>query len=126
MQRGSGVDGPVGTFIFVTVILIFGAAGEEILFRGYGFQVLLRSIGPYATILPVGVLFGALHASNPHVTNLGLVNTAVCVHTLPRCDPRPLIASLVLVPSPIQHWKTHRWSCLSYAAWRSLLRPAPF
>jgi membrane protease YdiL (CAAX protease family) len=24
----------------------------------------------------VGVLFGALHASNPHVTNLGLANTA--------------------------------------------------
>jgi len=76
MQPGSSVERPVGTFIFVTVILIFGAAGEEILFRGYGFQVLLRSIGPFAAILPVGVLFGALHASNPHVTSLGLVNTA--------------------------------------------------
>jgi 2-hydroxychromene-2-carboxylate isomerase len=58
----------VRTFVFVTVILIFGAAGEEILFRGYGFQVLLRSIGPFATILPVGVLFGALHAGNPLFT----------------------------------------------------------
>ncbi len=76
MQPGPKVEAPVGTFVFVTLILTFGAAGEEILFRGYGFQVLLRSIGAYATILPVGVLFGALHAGNPHVTNLGLVNTA--------------------------------------------------
>src|SRR5439155_14957059 len=29
LQPGSGVEGPVGTFVFVTVILIFGAAGEE-------------------------------------------------------------------------------------------------
>ena len=58
------------------VMLTFGAAGEEVLFRGYGFQVLLRTIGPYATILPVGVLFGALHAANPNVDKLGLINTA--------------------------------------------------
>jgi membrane protease YdiL (CAAX protease family) len=76
MQAATRVEGPWRTFVFVTLVLIFGAAGEEILFRGYGFQVLLRNIGPFATILPVGVVFGALHASNPHVTSLGLVNTA--------------------------------------------------
>jgi membrane protease YdiL (CAAX protease family) len=64
------------TFVFITVILILGAAGEEVLFRGYGFQVLLRSTGPFTTILPVGVLFGAMHTTNPHASNLGLVNTA--------------------------------------------------
>jgi hypothetical protein len=64
------------TFVFITVILILGAAGEEILFRGYGFQVLLRSTGPFTAILPVGVLFGAMHLTNPHASNLGLVNTA--------------------------------------------------
>jgi len=69
-------EGHWRTFVFITVILILGAAGEEILFRGYGFQVLLRSTGPFTTILPVGVLFGAMHTSNPHVSNLGLVNTA--------------------------------------------------
>ena len=66
----------VRTLLFVTVMLFFGAAGEEMLFRGYGFQILLRSFGPYATILPVGVLFAALHATNPHASALGLVNTA--------------------------------------------------
>jgi membrane protease YdiL (CAAX protease family) len=69
-------EGHWRTFVFITLILILGAAGEEILFRGYGFQVLLRSTGPFATILPVGVLFGAMHTTNPHASNLGLVNTA--------------------------------------------------
>jgi len=65
----------LSAFLFVMLMLFFGAAGEEILFRGYGFQVLLRSAGPLATILPVGVVFGALHASNPHVSPLGIANT---------------------------------------------------
>lgn len=66
------------TAIFIPLLLLMGAAGEEILFRGYGFQVLLRTMGPYATILPVGVLFALLHASNPNAGEypLGLVNTA--------------------------------------------------
>jgi membrane protease YdiL (CAAX protease family) len=72
----SGPDAHLRIFVFVMVMLAFGAAGEEVLFRGYGFQVLLRTIGPYATILPVGVLFGALHAANPNVDRLGLINTA--------------------------------------------------
>jgi len=65
-----------GTFAFVGLMLLAGSAGEEILFRGYGFQLLLRSLGPSATILPVGVLFAALHAANPNSTYLGLANTA--------------------------------------------------
>lgn len=64
------------TLLYVAVMLFFGAAGEEMLFRGYGFQVLLRNFGPYATILPVGVLFAALHSTNPHASALGLINTA--------------------------------------------------
>jgi membrane protease YdiL (CAAX protease family) len=59
-------------------LLLFGAAGEEVVFRGYGFQVLLRALGPFATIVPTGVLFALLHASNPNAWDykLGLVNTA--------------------------------------------------
>jgi membrane protease YdiL (CAAX protease family) len=76
LKPAAGDEASWRIFIFVMLMLICGSAGEEVLFRGYGFQVLLRSAGPYATILPVGVLFGALHASNPHVSALGLVNTA--------------------------------------------------
>jgi membrane protease YdiL (CAAX protease family) len=68
--------GNAGSFVFVTLSLLFGSAGEEMLFRGYGFQVLLRGLGDWTTILPVGVIFAALHAVNPHATWLGLANTA--------------------------------------------------
>jgi membrane protease YdiL (CAAX protease family) len=64
------------TVAFVAVLLWFGAAGEEIFFRGYAFQRLLAVLGPAATVLPVGVLFAVLHAANPHATPLGLANTA--------------------------------------------------
>jgi membrane protease YdiL (CAAX protease family) len=66
----------VASLCFVSVLLFFGAAGEEMLFRGYGFQVLLRGIGTWTTILPVGIVFGALHGGNPNATWLGLANTA--------------------------------------------------
>jgi membrane protease YdiL (CAAX protease family) len=66
----------LGALFLVPVLLFLGSAGEEILFRGYGFQVLLRSAGDYATILPVGILFALLHAGNPNASYLGLANTA--------------------------------------------------
>ena len=66
----------VGSFFFVTVLLLFGSAGEEMLFRGFGFQVLMRAAGEWTTVLPVGMVFAALHAGNPNATWLGLANTA--------------------------------------------------
>ena len=69
----SGISWP--SLLFFLVALLFGAAGEEVLFRGYAFQVLIEKIGPYATILPVAVFFGFGHAGNPHATNLSIFNT---------------------------------------------------
>lgn len=64
-----------GSVIFYLAILVFGAAGEELIFRGYAFQLLIERIGPFATILPAGVLFGLGHSWNPSATALGIVNT---------------------------------------------------
>ena len=64
-----------GSLLLVTVVLLFGAVGEEMLFRGYGFQILMNALGPYATILPVSVLFGLAHSQNQNVGALGIVNT---------------------------------------------------
>jgi uncharacterized protein len=63
------------SFFFVSIVLLFGAVGEEMLFHGYAFQLLIRSLGAFATILPAGVLFGFAHAGNLNVTALGLINT---------------------------------------------------
>lgn len=67
--------GSVGAFFFVSLVLLFGAVGEEMLFRGYGFQALVAGIGPFASILPVSLLFAWLHAGNDYASTLGLVNT---------------------------------------------------
>ena len=69
------VEHPWASFAFDGLILFFGAMGEELLFRGYAFQLLIRSLGPFATILPTSVIFGLLHAANPDANALGIVNT---------------------------------------------------
>jgi uncharacterized protein len=61
--------------LFTSILLLFGAVGEEMLFRGYGFQVLVKGIGPFATVLPVAVLFGFAHSLNPSFGPLALINT---------------------------------------------------
>jgi membrane protease YdiL (CAAX protease family) len=65
------------SLLLVSIVLLFGAVGEEMLFRGYGFQVLVKAIGPFATILPMGVLFGLAHSQNLHFTWLALLNTVL-------------------------------------------------
>jgi len=82
LLAGTGhlVARPNGVFawsslLFYLAVLAFGAAGEEMIFRGYAFQLLIEKIGPFATVLPVGVIFGFAHSSNPHATVLGILNT---------------------------------------------------
>jgi membrane protease YdiL (CAAX protease family) len=60
---------------FVSLVLLFGAFGEEMLFHGYAFQLLIRRLGAFATILPAAVLFGLAHMGNPNATWLGIGNT---------------------------------------------------
>lgn len=66
----------IGTLSFVTAALAIGSAGEEILFRGYGFQILMAAAGPFAAIFPVGALFALMHTGNPSATWFGIANTA--------------------------------------------------
>ena len=63
------------SLLFISIVLLFGAVGEEMLFRGYAFQVLVKAIGPFATILPMSVLFGLAHSDNLNFSWLALTNT---------------------------------------------------
>jgi len=65
-----------GSVAFLVAMLAAGSIGEELLFRGYGLQVLIAAIGPWATVLPLGILFGALHLGNPGATYLSSAITA--------------------------------------------------
>ncbi len=55
------------TLVVSFVVFLLGAAAEEMLFRGYPFQTLLRSWPVWAAMLPVSVPFALVHLANPHV-----------------------------------------------------------
>src|SRR5579875_2165036 len=65
-----------GLFFYFFAILV-AAMGEEMIFRGYVFQLLVEKMGPFATVLPMAVIFGLMHLSNPHSSFLGVLNTSL-------------------------------------------------
>jgi uncharacterized protein len=71
----AGVEHRWASLAFGGLALFFGVMGEELLFRVYAFQLLIRSLGPFATILPTSVIFGLMHSGNLNVSFLGIVNT---------------------------------------------------
>ena len=67
--------GPGRGFPWLELLAVFFPAvlHEELLFRGYPFQKLLRWSRPFA-LLVVALIFAALHAGNSSATTIGLVN----------------------------------------------------
>lgn len=63
------------SLFFVTLLLLFGAIGEELLFRGYGFQILIPGIGAMPALLLSSLAFGLVHLSNLNASAFGIVNT---------------------------------------------------
>ena len=61
--------------VYFTLIFAFGAIAEEMLFRGYGFQVFMKGSGPFGAILPFSLLFAFTHANNPAFGLLPFLNT---------------------------------------------------
>jgi membrane protease YdiL (CAAX protease family) len=57
------------------LVLMIGAANEEIVFRGYPMQTLMRGVGTWPAILIMSAIFGLLHAMNPDSTAFGVFNT---------------------------------------------------
>lgn len=66
-----------GRLIFVLILLLFGAVGEELMFRGYAFQLVIRALGPRIAIPSFALLFAAAHSGNLNSSNLGLINTGL-------------------------------------------------
>jgi uncharacterized protein len=59
------------------LLLILAAAFEELIFRGYAFQTLLRGAPAVVTILLFSIYFGCAHWGNPNRTLFSTVNTAL-------------------------------------------------
>jgi len=63
-----------GAFVEFVGFFLVAAFGEELLVRGYPFQVLAEGAGGVAAILITSVVFSLLHGLNPEVGTMALVN----------------------------------------------------
>ncbi len=61
--------------VFAVLLLAIAAAAEELLLRGYFFQLLLRHSGLTASLLITGLLFAMGHLRNPNFSVLPMFNT---------------------------------------------------
>jgi uncharacterized protein len=59
------------------LFFLLGAAGEELMFRGYFFQTLMQGITFLPAALVMSLLFGVAHLANPNATLFAAVNVAL-------------------------------------------------
>jgi membrane protease YdiL (CAAX protease family) len=62
---------------YYTILLSLAALFEETATRGYAFQALIQGAGKPAAIIITSLLFGLVHAANPHTSIFGVLNTAL-------------------------------------------------
>lgn len=74
-QRSPNADVSASGALFTPILLFCGALGEEIAFRGFSLQYLMRGYGRWTAILATAGLFGLLHAANDYATTLSTINT---------------------------------------------------
>lgn len=66
---------PAITLIMTLAVLLFAAAVEELMFRGFPLQVLSEGIGKWPAVVVLSGFFGLVHMNNPNATLLGTTNT---------------------------------------------------
>src|SRR5262245_5579061 len=73
----AGVRTVAVEMVAALVLLILAAAFEELIFRGYAFQTLLRGAPAVVPILLFSIYFGWAHWNNPNRTLFSTANTAL-------------------------------------------------
>jgi len=73
----TGVRSVAAEVVAALVLLILAGAFEELVFRGYAFQTLLRGAPAYVPILLLSIFFGWAHWNNPDRTLFSTANTAL-------------------------------------------------
>src|SRR5882724_6687923 len=68
---------PAGAWAMTVGILLMSAASEELMFRGYPMQVLMKGIGALPAMVTMSTLFGVLHIFNPQASLLSTLNTVI-------------------------------------------------
>lgn len=72
-----GVGMVLGSIGYVLFFLVLAGAFEEILFRGYPFQTLLRDVSAVVPIILFAIFFGLMHWDNPNRTVFSTANTVL-------------------------------------------------
>jgi membrane protease YdiL (CAAX protease family) len=73
--ESSGSVSVIPAILATLLVLAVSAMNEELVFRGYPFQVFLKSLRPWGAMLLISFIFGLLHAPNPGATPLSILNT---------------------------------------------------
>ncbi|MHB1049364.1 MAG: CPBP family intramembrane glutamic endopeptidase [Bacteroidota bacterium] len=68
-----------GLFIFINSLFLYIVVGygEELMFRGYLFQVFAEGTNRIVATVTISVLFAFVHAKNPNVSLFGLINVGL-------------------------------------------------
>ena len=75
--RWAGRQLPASTVAYTFGLLLFAAATEELVFRGFPLQILIDGMGQWPAVIMMSALFGATHLTNPDASLLSAVNTAL-------------------------------------------------
>lgn len=76
-QSFAGLSDWFGGLCLASLLLLVAAAFEEIVFRGYILQTLLRAVPAIVPIILLALLFGLAHWSNPSRTLFSTLNTVL-------------------------------------------------
>jgi len=68
---------PPGELVATFGLLLWAAANEELIFRGFPLRILSEAIGPWPATLALSLPFGALHWLNPNASVPSTINTVI-------------------------------------------------
>ena len=74
---GAGLKTTLVEGALVFLLLLIAATFEELIYRGYAFQTLLRGAPAVVPLLLLSILFGLGHWENPHRTFFSTANTVL-------------------------------------------------
>jgi membrane protease YdiL (CAAX protease family) len=73
----SGSPAALPAILLTLAALTISAFSEELVFRGYPLQVLMKGLGPWGAIALLSFLFGLLHWQNPGATGMSVLGTVL-------------------------------------------------
>jgi membrane protease YdiL (CAAX protease family) len=73
----SGSLATLPAILLTIAALVLSALSEELVFRGYPLQVLMKGLGRWGSIALISFLFGLLHWTNPGATGMSVLGTVL-------------------------------------------------